>query len=125
MKAIQEPKTKRESRYGRAQEAFRKGFERPCGVLFSRRHILAHPSRLSYTEDMDQVVKACAIMLNMLVKCREADGAMGTKSIVSLDPNVEMIPFRTKAQLLNDYDAADYIREPADSISGGNDHALF
>lgn len=125
LKTIQAPKTKQERRYVRAQEAFRKGFERFSGVLFSRWHILAHPSRPWYTKDMDQDFQACFFMHTMVVECRDADSTMRTKSIVSIDPNAEVIPVRTNSRPLNDYDAADYIREPADSISHRNYHALL
>lgn len=36
-----------------------------------------------------------------------------------------MIPVRANARLFNDYDAANYIGEPADSTSDKNDYALL
>lgn len=82
IKTIQAPTTKRLWWYGRAQEAFKKGFVRRFGALYSWWHILANPSRLWKAKDMDQVVLARAITHNMIVECRDADVTMKTMSIV-------------------------------------------
>lgn len=74
---------------------------------------------------MDQVVQACTIKHNMVEDCRDADSTIGTKSFVSNDLNAEVTPIATNFLPLNDYDAPDYIEEPADSITDKKDHALL
>lgn len=64
------------------QEAIRKDVERAFGVLVARFHILAHPSRLWYRRDIENFMKACIIMHNMVVEAHRASyetemGALG------------------------------------------------
>lgn len=50
---------------------------------------------------------------------------MGTKIIVSVDQNAELIPARAPSPLQNEYEAADFIHDRADSIAYVNDQNLL
>lgn len=125
LKTISKPSTKREKHFSRAQEAFRKGVERVFGVLFSRWHIIAQPSKLWYSNDMGDVVRACAILHNMIIEYRDMDMNMGTKNIVSIDPDAELVPVRTTVIPSNCYAHADYLRVHADLIKDERDHEML
>lgn len=119
------PSNLREQFFSKAQESFCQGVERLYAVLFSRWHILATPSRIRYIEDMNDVVKCCSIMHNMLIEETDKYGNIGTKCIVSVDPSSENVPVRTQVAPDDVYDAAESYRITADSISDCLDHNMF
>lgn len=109
LKTIAQPKTEKEKLYAKSPETFRKAVERLFGVLFSLWHIVAHPSNLSHTADMNEIFKACTIMImhNMIFEFRDEDGTIGTNNIVTFDPNVEIVLIRTSSLPLSNYDVSD------------------
>lgn len=64
-------------------------------VLFNRCYILAIPSRRWFNVDMGYVVRACAIMHDLNVECRDEDDSKGALGMVSIDPNAEAINIQT------------------------------
>jgi hypothetical protein len=55
-------------RFAKRQEACRKDVERAFGVLQSRWAIVRHPARTWITEVIREVLNACVIIHNMIVK---------------------------------------------------------
>jgi hypothetical protein len=55
-------------RFAKRQEACRKDVERAFGVLQSRWAIVRHPARTWSTEVIREVLNACVIIHNMIVK---------------------------------------------------------
>lgn len=58
-------------------------------MLFSHLNILAIPSRIRHTSEMELIVKCCVILHNMIVEERYSDNGQGfgTKNIVRIDPD--------------------------------------
>lgn len=81
VKTITEGETPEERLFASAQEAIRKDVERAFGVLVARFHILARPSRLWYRRDIDNVMKACVIIHNMVVEARRDTYASGMAAL--------------------------------------------
>lgn len=125
LETIAQPKTKKEKFYAKSQEAFRKAVDRLFGAHFSRWPIIAHPSKPWHTVVMNETVKACAIRHNMIVEFRDKDGVMGTKNIISFDPDAEIVPIRTSSLPLNNYDASDCFRVVAESVEDERHHAVL
>lgn len=125
LNTISNPQTKREKKFAKEQEAFRKGVERVYAALFSRWHILSNQSRIWHTEDMDFVVRTCAILHNMIVKERDRDGNMGTNNIVNIDPEAEVTPLRTNTAPSATYEAAELFRQHADGIGKKGDNEML
>lgn len=65
--SIANPATEEESMYAACQEGRRKDVERAFGVLQSKFHIIAVPSRLWSSGKMTDVIDACVIIHNMVV----------------------------------------------------------
>lgn len=127
LKTIAKPLDRRERLFAKSQEAFRKGAERVYAVLFSRWHILANPSRIWHTADMNLIVKSCVILHNMIVEARDKDDedGFGTKNIASIDDNASIVPIRTRSIPSTPYAHAAYLRNTADRVEDNRDHALL
>lgn len=70
VQTITEPQGEKKAYFARKQEALRKDVERAFGVLQSRFHILARPSRFWYSDKMNSIVSTCVIIHNMIVEQR-------------------------------------------------------
>lgn len=62
-----EPTTPMDNLLSSQKEERRKGLERSFGVLQAKFHIITTPSSLCYSEDIQDVMKSCIIMHNMIV----------------------------------------------------------
>jgi hypothetical protein len=70
IKIIRNATTPKERRYESAQEAVRKNVQRAFAALVARWNILKQPCRLSKRDEMENVMKACILMKNMIVEAR-------------------------------------------------------
>jgi hypothetical protein len=71
VKTIPEPQGNKRRYFAKAQEAVRKDVERAFGVLQSRFAIVRGPARFWDEETLGDIMKACVIMHNMIVKDEE------------------------------------------------------
>ena len=72
VKTVTDGNTVAERLFAAAQEAVRKDVERALGVLVARLHILTRGCRLWYKRDMDNVMKKCVMIQNIVVEaCRD------------------------------------------------------
>lgn len=76
VQTITEPHGEKKAYFSRKQEAARKDVERAFGVLQSRFHILAQPSRLWSSKKMENVVSASVIIHNMIVEERRNESTV-------------------------------------------------
>lgn len=68
------PMSTKDRMYSRHHSSARKAFERCFGALFSQFKILYYPCRLSNLVDMNDVVKTCRILHNMIGERRGYEG---------------------------------------------------
>lgn len=80
------------------------------------------PSRFFHSEDINNIITACAILHNMVTEARNADGHMGTQYIVSIYSEAQAVSFKTLHVPDGPYDAAHFYREQADAIKYIRDH---
>lgn len=50
---------------------------------------------------------------------------MGTKNIVSVEPNAEVTPLRVLSVLADDYEGAEVHRESTDKVENKSDHGIL
>lgn len=74
---------------------------------------------------MNDIVKCCVILHNIIKEERCKNENMGTKCVVSVDPCSEIVPVRTQATPDDFYDADEFNRKTADSISNCRDHNVL
>ena len=67
---LADPRTGKETCYSGRHNSARKAVERVFGVLFRQFRVLYEPCRLWHLEDIHFVVKACAILHNMIADAR-------------------------------------------------------
>ena len=63
-----EPQGNKKKYFAKAQEACRKDVERAFGVLQSQFAIIHGPARLWDEESLENIMRACIIMYNMIVE---------------------------------------------------------
>lgn len=113
--------------YASHQLAARKAVERVFGVLFSRFHILCRPARLWDKRDLNKVVKACAIIHNMVVEHRK-DTYSGTTNIRGYEEEIEQnLPIKLEDVLRPEstYEQALFWREALDPTEDAVQHSLL
>jgi hypothetical protein len=74
VKTISDPQGEKNKYFAKLQEGARKDIERAFGVLQSRFHILANPSRYWYQKKMPNIIKACIIIHNMIIEEQQMYG---------------------------------------------------
>ena len=87
IKSISQPIGIKNKYFAKAQEVARKDVETAFGVLQSRFTIVRGPSRVWDTETLENIMKACVIMHNMIIEDEEPLIPMSASSMV--DKNVE------------------------------------
>ncbi|XP_030924673.1 uncharacterized protein LOC115951648 [Quercus lobata] len=80
VKTIPSPRGQKRKLFVKAQEANRKDIERAFGVLQSRFTIVCGPIRFFYSETLQDIMKACVILHNMIV-----EDARDVNEVVELD----------------------------------------
>ena len=68
VKTIPSPWGHKRKLFAKAQEANRKDVERAFGVLQARFAIVRGPARFFYSETLQDIMKACVILHNMIVE---------------------------------------------------------
>ncbi|KAL0006135.1 hypothetical protein SO802_013696 [Lithocarpus litseifolius] len=68
VKTIPSPRGHKRKLFAKAQEANRKDVERAFGVLQARFAIVRGPARFFYSETLQDIMKACVILHNMIVE---------------------------------------------------------
>ncbi|KAL0008142.1 hypothetical protein SO802_009644 [Lithocarpus litseifolius] len=68
VKTIPSPRGHKRKLFAKAQEANRKDVERAFGVLQARFTIVRGPARFFYSETLQDIMKACVILHNMIVE---------------------------------------------------------
>lgn len=96
----------RQSIFVKSQELFQNVAELIYVVLFSRRSILAILSTLRYREEIEDIVKCCAILHNVIVEARDGDWMKGMKNVAYIEPHAEVIPIQAKVDFVYRYEAA-------------------
>ncbi len=76
---------------------------------------------------MNDVVKACVIMHNMIVEERYVPGeeGFGTKNICTVDPNAALIPLRVLQRPQTEVEAQYRWRLNADLVENHADHVML
>lgn len=64
-----------------------------------------------YGEDMNEVIRACAILQNMITEVRDSDGRMGLQNIVSIKLGAQVALIRTLHVSSDPFDAAEFYKE--------------
>jgi len=82
IKSISQPMGNKNKYFAKAQEVARKDVERAFGVLQSRFTIVRGPSRVWDTETLENIMKACVIMHNMIIEDEEPLIPMSASSMV-------------------------------------------
>jgi hypothetical protein len=99
MKTILETKGNKKKNFAKAQEACRKDVQRAFGVLQARFAIVRRPARLWVEDTLGEILNACIIMHNMIVKDEGDDeddfnyDDMGEKVTLSHDSTPELDAF--------------------------------
>ncbi|XP_050246615.1 uncharacterized protein LOC126717008 isoform X1 [Quercus robur] len=68
VKTIPSPRGHKNKLFAKAQEAYRKDVERAFGVLQARFAIVRGPARFFYSETLQDIMKACVILHNMIIE---------------------------------------------------------
>ncbi|XP_023901087.1 uncharacterized protein LOC112012950 [Quercus suber] len=68
VKTIPSPRGHKKKLFAKAQEANRKDVERAFGVLQARFAIVRGPARFFYSETLQDIMKACVILHNMIIE---------------------------------------------------------
>ena len=68
VKTISSPLGDKRKLFAKAQEAYRKDVERAFGVLQARFAIVRGPARFFYQETLQDIMKACIILHNMIIE---------------------------------------------------------
>ena len=68
VKTIPSPQGHKNKLFAKAQEANRKDVERAFGVLQARFAIVCGPARFFYSETLQDIMKACVILHNMIIE---------------------------------------------------------
>ncbi|XP_030969673.1 uncharacterized protein LOC115989949 [Quercus lobata] len=68
VKTILSPRGHKNKLFAKAQEAYRKDVERAFGVLQARFAIVRGPARFFYSETLQDIMKACVILHNMIIE---------------------------------------------------------
>jgi Plant transposon protein len=121
LRTIREPRTAKEKYFSKCQEGARKAVERVFGVLFQMFNILYQPSRLWYVEDMNNVVKACIIIHNMICEERR-ESYTGTINVGVNNPTSsasELIPYKS---VQSENEQVAHWRDCVDHIENSHHH---
>jgi Plant transposon protein len=84
MSSFASPSSEAEKLFAAHQEGARKAVERVFGVLFKLFSLLYRPSRLWFENDMNDIIRAAAIIHNMCVEHRKANYS-GTRRSREID----------------------------------------
>ena len=68
VKTIPSPREQKKKLFTKAQEAYRKDVERAFGVLQARFAIVRGPARFFHGEVLQDIMKACVILHNMIIE---------------------------------------------------------
>lgn len=82
-----DPRTRKEKMYSDYHSSARKAIERVFGVLFRQFRILYNRCRLENVEEIQEVVKACCIIHNMVAVERGYEGTMQFKKELEEEEN--------------------------------------
>lgn len=85
-----DPRSRKEKKYAAYHSSARKAVERVFGVVFRQFRILYNSCRLGSLEDMECVVKACAILHNMIAEKRGYAGTIKFKKELEDDEDIEI-----------------------------------
>ena len=101
IKTFYEPITEMEKRFSRHQEFSRKDIERVFGQLVQQFGVLKQPIRYWYLDEIQDLLKCCVILHNMIVTARRSTYLPELQQMHVPDPHVEQID-----------DAADDAQQP-------------
>jgi hypothetical protein len=73
---LDQRKTKEDKLFSQRQESVRKDVEKAFGVLQARFDIVRRPARLWKQADVINIMQACVILHNMIVKIRRKQSQM-------------------------------------------------
>ena len=100
VKSISQPMGNKKKYFAKAQEAARKDVERAFGVLQSRFAIVRGPSSVWDTETLENIMKACVVMHNMIIEDEEPLIPMSASSMVDKMWNLLMRVIEPSMNLL-------------------------
>lgn len=113
---LADPRTGKEKCYSARHNSARKAVERVFGVLFRQFRVLYEPCRLWHLEDIHYVVKACAILHNMIADARGYQGTMRFRN--ELDGEEQARPVDLEAVMTSEcrYEQAELWRQYVDEM---------
>ncbi|XP_035547150.1 uncharacterized protein LOC108986382 [Juglans regia] len=88
VKTIPSPQENKKKKFATTQESARKDVERAFGVLQQRFAIVHRPSRLFKVNDLTNIMKACVILHNMIIKDERNDTQDLNMEYDQLDDNI-------------------------------------
>lgn len=74
---------------------------------------------------MNNVVKCCVNLPNIIAEERNGDGRMSTTNIVSVDPNATVSPIRVLKAPADSFEEAELYRLTTDRVEDGRDHMMM
>ena len=105
MKTIPRPLGAKRKVFAKAQEAYRKDVERAFGVLQVRFAIVRRSARFFYHETLQDIMKACIILHNMIIEDErdEIEAVdLGYETPMSREPTNEFTEFIQVHQCIRD-----------------------
>lgn len=74
---------------------------------------------------MGNIVKCCVILHNTITEERDRNGSLGTKNIVSVDPNKEVASIREIKTLSDSFEEAEMHRQGRDRAEDKMDQEML
>ena len=118
-----DPRTAKEKCFSNRHNSARKAVERVFGVLFTQFRILYEPCRLWHLEDISFVLKACAILHNMIADRRGYEGTMRFRNEVKEEEQAR--PLALQSVMISEcrYEQAEIWREHVDFMESPEEYA--